>query len=149
MKTGGLGQGLEFLRVLWELDHALHRASKAMSVSLGVTGPQRLVVRFVGRFPGLPAGDLAAFLHVDPSTLTGVLARLERQGLLARRVDPRDRRRALFTLTPRGKRLDRIRKRTVEGAVLKALGRQGSLRVTAARRVLTEIARQLASECSD
>ena len=35
-------------------------------------------------------------MHVHPSTLTGILKRLERQGLVERRADPRDGRRALF-----------------------------------------------------
>ena len=89
-----LGPELEFLRLLWQVDHALQRRSKRMAKELGLTGPQRLVVRIVGRFPGLPAGELAELLHVHPSTLTGILARLERGGWIARRADPRDRRRA-------------------------------------------------------
>jgi len=54
-----LGPVLEFLRVLWQVDHALQRRSKRMARELGLTGPQRLVLRLVGRFPGLPAGDMS------------------------------------------------------------------------------------------
>src|SRR3954469_22948255 len=71
-----LGDVLEFMRVLWALDHALQSASKSMAARLGVTGPQRLVVRMVGRYPDISAGALARLLHVLPSTLTGVLQRL-------------------------------------------------------------------------
>src|SRR6185503_5031233 len=79
-----LGEALEFMRVLWQLDHSLRRSSKSMESTLGVTGPQRLVIRMVGRFPGLAAGDLASLLHVDPSSLTGILERLGQSGFLAR-----------------------------------------------------------------
>jgi hypothetical protein len=76
-----LGETIDFLRLIWRVDHALHQASKRMQASLGVTGPQRLVIRIVGRFPGLTAGQLAEILYVDPSTMTGVLERLERRCL--------------------------------------------------------------------
>src|SRR6266540_480401 len=96
-----LGPVLEFMRALWALDHALQSASKRMESRLGITAPQRLVVRIVGRFPGISAGEVAEILHVHPSTLTGVLKRLEGRGFVARRADPRDARRALLGLTAR------------------------------------------------
>jgi hypothetical protein len=68
-RTPELGEALDFLRLIWAVDHGLHRASKRTETELGVTGPQRLVLRIVGRFPGIPAGHLAQLLHVHPSTL--------------------------------------------------------------------------------
>jgi DNA-binding MarR family transcriptional regulator len=88
-----------------------------MARELGLTGPQRLVLRIVGRFPGIPAGELAALLHVHPSTLTGILQRLEKSGWVKRRVHPRDRRRVLLGLTERGRALDVGDAHTVEGVV--------------------------------
>ena len=82
---------LQFMKMLWGLSHALDRASKQMAGTIGVTGPQRLVLRVVGLRPGVSAGDLAGTLHVHPSTLTGVLQRLVVQKLLMRTPDPRDR----------------------------------------------------------
>jgi len=111
----------------------------------GVTGPQRLVIRMVGRFPGLSAGDVSALLHVDPSSLTGILDRLGRNGLLSRKSDPRDGRRALFSLTARGRAVDRIRSGTVEAAVVAALTGQPRARIAGARRVLAAVARELGS----
>src|SRR5437899_7072059 len=104
-----LGAVLDFMRLLWAVDHSLQSASKRMESTFGVTGPQRLVVRIVGRFPGIAAGRVAEILHVHPSTLTGILKRLEARGVLQRRADPRDGRRALFSLTPRGRKLDTVR----------------------------------------
>ena len=72
---------LQFMQVLWAVVHGLEQTSKRMRGRIGVTGPQRLVLRVVGLFPGLSAGDLATILHVHPSTLTGVIQRLVTQGL--------------------------------------------------------------------
>ena len=79
-----LDAGLLFMRALWVAVHALQKTSKRMNVRLGVTGPQRLVLRVVGLAPGISAGGLAKVLHLHPSTLTGVLKRLETQGLVSR-----------------------------------------------------------------
>src|SRR5438552_13238293 len=122
-KGPALGAVLDFMRLLWALDHALQSASKRMEATHGITGPQRLVVRIVGRFPGIAAGRVAEILHVHPSTLTGVLRRLEGRGVLQRRTDPRDARRALFMLTARGRKLDTLKTGTVEQAVRRVLGR--------------------------
>src|SRR2546422_9062816 len=117
-----LGAVLDFMRLLWALDHALQSASKRMESNFGMTGPQRLVMRIVGRFPGIAAGRVAEILHVHPSTLTGILKRLESRGLLQRRTDPRDARRALFMLTPKGRKLDTVRTGIVEQAVRRGAG---------------------------
>jgi len=122
------------MRTLWRLVHALDVRSKRMARTLGVTGPQRLAVRIIGRQPGISAGQLAAALDLHPSTLTGILARLEDRGYLTRVADAVDRRRVTFRLTARGQRLDRQRAGTVEDAVRRALARssQGSVAGTEA-----------------
>jgi DNA-binding MarR family transcriptional regulator len=109
------------MRALWALDHALQSASKRMEAKVGVTAPQRLVVRIVGRFPGISAGEVAEILHLHPSTLTGVLKRLEARGLVGRAADPKDGRRALLSLTPRGRKIDALRPGTVEATVRRVL----------------------------
>lgn len=135
-----LGDSLEFLRLIWAVHHGMEKTSKQMDVSLGVTSPQRLVLRIVGRFPGLPAGKLAQILHVHPSTVTGVLKRLERRGFIERRPDPRDGRRASLGLTPRGRALDVATAGTVESAVHETLKTMGNDDVRAAQRVLRTLA---------
>lgn len=138
-----LGDVLEFLRLVWTVDHALQRASKRMEATLGVSGPQRLVIRIVGRLPGIPAGELARLLHVHPGTLSGMLKRLERQGCIRRRSDPRDGRRSLLGLTAKGRELDVAADGTIEAAILEALAIASPDKVQATREVLESIAHAL------
>jgi len=138
-----LGEVLDFMRLIWAIDHALQKASKRMKATLGVTGPQRLVIRIVSRFPGMPAGRIAQFLHVHPSTVTGVLKRLERQGLIRRHSDPRDGRRALFGVTEDGHGIDAATAGTIEAAVQKVLSAAAPVETASARRVLAQIASAL------
>jgi DNA-binding MarR family transcriptional regulator len=139
----GMGEVIEFMRLLWAVDHGLEASSKQMDALFGVTGPQRLVIRIVGRHPGIAAGRIAEILHVHPSTLTGVLSRLSDRGIVSRRVDPEDGRRALFSLTAQGKKLDSLRSGTVEAKVRKALGRVAPRDLVGAQRVLLSLARSL------
>jgi MarR family transcriptional regulator, organic hydroperoxide resistance regulator len=139
---GDLGPVLEFMKQLWAVDHGLQSISKRLEGTHGITGPQRLVVRIVGRFPNISAGALADTLHMHPSTLTGILRRLESRGILQRKSDPNDARRALFGLTPRGKKVDTLRSGTVEQAVNRLFKRIPE-EIAAAQRVLAALADEL------
>jgi len=138
-----LGETGEFLRLLWSIDHGLEVASRAMGRSCGLTGPQRLVLRFVGRFPGISAGTLSSLLHLDPSTLTPTLKRLEERGLLGRWPDRRDARQILLGLTPAGQALDVPAPHTIEQAVASALATASAAQVQAARELMTTLGRAL------
>ena len=140
-----LGDVLDFMRLIWALDHSLQRTSKRMERALGVTAPQRFVIRIVGRFPGIPAGELARFLHIHPSTLTGILGRLERSGVVRRRADPRDGRRSLLGLTDKGRQFDVATEETVEAAVARALEGMSAGKLQAAREALQSLAASLAN----
>jgi DNA-binding MarR family transcriptional regulator len=143
-----LGPVLHFMRLLWGLDHSLQTASKRMESSLGVTGPQRLVIRLVGRFPGISAGELAQLQQVHPSTLTGVLRRLQRRGFLKRRPDPTDGRRALLTLTAKGERMNETKEGTVEQAIERALINVPTEAVSGAHLAVAAIMQELLTQSS-
>jgi DNA-binding MarR family transcriptional regulator len=115
-----------------------------MARDLGVTGPQRLVIRVVGLAPGLSAGALARILHVHPSTLTGILQRLWKQGVITRAADPVDARRSVLRLTPRGQRVNAAMGGTVETAVRAALKDVPPRDRRAAHAVLSAVSARLA-----
>jgi DNA-binding MarR family transcriptional regulator len=114
-----------------------------MEHELGVTGLQRIIIRLVGRFPGVTAGRLAELVHVHPSTLTGVLKRLVDHGHIARARDANDGRVSHFVLTPLGVRMDKSQAGTVESLVRKAIARMDAEQLASARAVLAAVAREL------
>jgi MarR family transcriptional regulator, organic hydroperoxide resistance regulator len=134
---------LDFMRLLWSIEHGLQRMSKRMENEIGITGPQRLVLRIVGQFPGLSASELAHIVRLHPSTITGVLQRLVARGLLERQRDPSDTRRARLRLKPKASTHTRASRGTVERAVTEALEQEGPANVRAARKVLKAIAERL------
>lgn len=141
--TPQLDPVLDFMRLLWSVEHGLQRMSKRMELEFGITGPQRLVLRVVGRFPEISASELAHIVRLHPSTITGILKRLVARGLLERHPDPADTRRARLRLKSKAVPYTRSSRGTVEKAVRTALQHAGAADVGAARRVLTEIAQRL------
>src|SRR5258708_21995016 len=95
---------------------ALYAASNPMPLifvpflkKLGVTYPQYLVLVALWERGSQGVGDLASTLGMDFGTLSPMLKRIEKKGLVARRRDPADERRVHVSLTPKGHAL---RKRT-------------------------------------
>jgi len=131
---------------LWDLTHALNVRSKKMARDLGVTGPQRIVIRAIGLMPGCSATEIAAALNMHPSTLTGILARLAREKLIEREVSSDDRRRSHLRLTAKGVRVDRERKGTAEAAIRRALTRADDRVVEATRHMLALMITELDRE---
>ena len=144
-----LNATLQFMRWLWAIDHGLQSLSKRMRTTIGLTGPQRLVVRVLGRASELSAGELAAVLHVHQSTLTAILERLEQDGIVSRVSASDDRRRAVLSLTADGRALDRAKRGTVEAAVRRALVRVSPSAVAATVRVLSAVAHELEQASRD
>jgi len=138
-----LNAALAFMQTMWELVHALDVRSKRMAQRLGVTGPQRLVLRIVGARPKISAGAVAKTLRLHPSSLTGVLRRLEERGLLVRKADPNDARRALLSLARAGAVINSKRAGTVEAAVSRAIARLGEKELNAAQSVLQTLIEEL------
>ncbi|MGC4835026.1 MarR family winged helix-turn-helix transcriptional regulator [Micromonospora vinacea] len=90
------------------------RALASLNVEVTLSQYRTLVI-LASRGP-LRTVDLAAALHVHPSTATRTCNRLVRRDLVARHHRPSDRRVALLTLTAAGKTLvgDVMRHRTQE-----------------------------------
>jgi len=147
--TESLDPVLDFMRLLWTIEHGLQSTSKHMENRLGITGPQRLVLRVVTQFPGLSAVDLSNIVRLHPSTLTGVIQRLVDKQLLVRDRDPHDGRRMRLRATRRASQFTRVSPGTVEAAVQQALSSVPSVHVRHARVVLAAVAEALEGVTAD
>lgn len=138
-----LDDTLDFMRLLWSIEHGLQKRSKWMGAQIGLTGPQRLVLRMVGQFPGISAGELAHLLRLHPSTITGILQRLVKRRLLRRERDAGDSRRARLFATEAARSYTRRARGTVGETVRRTLAAAGPRHVRGARAVLEALARVL------
>jgi len=95
-----------------QLCFALYSASRAMIAAyqpllgpLGLTYPQYLVLLCLWEEDGVTVSALGERLHLDSGTLTPLLKRMEKDGLVVRRRDREDERKVIVTLGPRGRKL--------------------------------------------
>ncbi|MEU6381789.1 MarR family transcriptional regulator [Streptomyces sp. NPDC046909] len=85
------------------LRRALQNCAARWQETVGdITPPQYAVLRSVQNSPGIDQSRLGEATGIDPATLAALVHRMEQRGLLAREVDPENRRRKLLTLTAEG-----------------------------------------------
>lgn len=91
---------------LYDASRAVTRAYGPLLGELGLTYAQYITMLVLWEASGpLHVGAIGGRLHLDTSTLTPLLKRLESLGFLSRSRDPADERRVLVTLTKAGAEL--------------------------------------------
>ena len=90
--------------------------------------------------------SMKALPPASGTPMTGIVARLVRVKYLARAVDKEDRRVARFSLTARGKQIDREKRGTVEAAVRRALGRASDAQATQTIGLIALVVEELARD---
>ncbi len=73
---------------------------------LGITYPQYLVLLALWEKDRQPVNDIARLLHLETNTVTPLIQRMERQGLVTRVKGEKDSRQRLVCLTDMGKALE-------------------------------------------
>lgn len=90
------------LAALRRIVHAIDLHSRRLLAQCEVTAPQLVCLHMLAAEGALTSRALAQRVHVNPSTLVGILDRLESKQLVCRRRDPRDRRSVFVELTRTG-----------------------------------------------
>ena len=80
----------------------------------GLSDQQWRVLRVLGEHGTVETGRVAREAFILGPSLTGVLARMERDGLVRRERDPADQRRSVVEATPKGLKLVEKLSRTIE-----------------------------------
>lgn len=81
--------------------------SKRIEKEYGISIPQLLCLKFLHDQPEFSASHKAIknFLHLNASTVTGIITRLEKKGLIARLPKTKDKRVSLIIITQKGANL--------------------------------------------
>jgi DNA-binding MarR family transcriptional regulator len=88
----------------------MHRAHRALTVygngqtydALGISASQLATLQYVSKSPGCSLTNLANLLDLNKSAVTGLVQRMERDGILRRAPDPSDGRASLLFVTSKG-----------------------------------------------
>ena len=103
--------------------HALRTGTSASERLVGLSSAQLFVLRQLHTNPQQTLGDLARCTRTTQSSVSEVVARLVKRGLLARDSSATDRRRAVLTVLPAGKELVETAPETVQEQLIAGFGR--------------------------
>jgi DNA-binding MarR family transcriptional regulator len=81
------------------------RLTKQAARELGLTGPQLTVIKLLETFGDLSLSSLSERIRAQNSTVTGIIDRMEREGLVSRERSTSDRRVVYIRLTSKGAQL--------------------------------------------
>jgi len=104
---------------------------------LGITYPQYLVLMVLWEKDGQPVNDIARRLLLETNTVTPLLQRMEKHGIVTRKQGEADKRQQIVSLTEKGKALEQQAYDTIPDGMAKSL---------AMCPLLTEDYQQLATE---
>lgn len=102
------------VRAIRRIIRAVEVRSRRLMADHDVTGPQLSALNVLYRRGELTGTRIAKALLLSPSTIVGVVDRLEEKGLVERRRDTVDRRRVMVRLTDSGQKLVRKIPNSVE-----------------------------------
>ncbi len=83
------------------------RLTKQAAREVGLTGPQLTVIKLLDTFGDLSLSTLSERIRAQNSTVTGIIDRMEREGLVLRERSTSDRRVVYIRLTPKGRQLSK------------------------------------------
>ena len=98
---------LRILRALRRIIHSVDLYSKELASTNRVTAPQLICLLHVVNNGPVSASAIGREVHLSPSTVVGILDRLEEKGLVERQRSRQDRRIVRVTATPEGMELAR------------------------------------------
>jgi DNA-binding MarR family transcriptional regulator len=128
-----------------ELREALSKLIRRLRVEHGFPLTQGTVLGRLDREGPQSVSDLAAGAHMRPQSMAQNVQELEARGLVRRRPDPDDRRRAFVELTPAGREALALDRAHREGWLARALESE----LTARERELLERAAPLLRRLGD
>ena len=102
---------------------AIQDYSQEVSQKFGITGPQLWVLKTLSTNGSLPLGQLSKMMYLHPSTITGVVDRLEKKGYVVRDRVHKDRRVVMVQLTSKGKKTASKAPNPIQGKMVYGLNR--------------------------
>ena len=111
----------EIMQSLRRVIKSLQDYSQKVCTFFGVTGPQLWVLKTINESGSLSLGELSKRMYLHPSTLTGVVDRLEKKGYVLRDRNAVDRRVVKVRLTSKGNRLAKKGPNPVQGRMIYGL----------------------------
>ena len=89
----------QVLHAIRQITQAIDLHSRYLAKHFGLTGPQLVILKELEKHGEMTVGEVARAISLSQSTLTGILERLEKRGMIVRRKSESDRRAVKIDLT--------------------------------------------------
>ncbi len=113
----------EVMQSLRRIFKSIQDYSQEVSKKFGITGPQLWALKTISSNGSLSVGELSQRMYLHPSTISGVVDRLEKKKYVQRDRAKEDRRVVQVRLTPLGKNLARKAPNPIQGKMVYGLGK--------------------------
>jgi DNA-binding MarR family transcriptional regulator len=87
---------------LRKIIQAIDLNSRQLVKRLGLTGPQLVILREIAFLGEVTAGEIARAVSLSQATVTGIVDRMEKRGLVTRRRSNQDKRKIMIRVTSTG-----------------------------------------------
>lgn len=91
---------------LYSASRLITQTYTPMLTALGITYPQYLVLMVLWEKDNQPVNDIARRLILETNTVTPLIQRMEKQGLITRKQGDKDKRQQIVSLTLSGKEME-------------------------------------------
>jgi DNA-binding MarR family transcriptional regulator len=90
---------------LRKIIQAIDLNSKKLEKRVGLTGPQLVILQEIARGEEVTPGEIARAVSLSQATVTGILERMEKRGLIARQRSRQDKRCIMVRITVTGHKI--------------------------------------------
>lgn len=95
-----IGKGVQILKSMKQIMDSIKQNIEEQFIEMNLTGPQAFLIGTLSLFGEMKISDLSEKLGLSNSTVSGIVDRLEKQGLVVRRRSTDDRRIVYVDVSP-------------------------------------------------
>jgi DNA-binding MarR family transcriptional regulator len=139
----------DILTSLRRITRAIDIHSRYLANTFGLTGPQLVCLRVLGRLNHTTPNELAKHVSLSQATVTGIVDRLAARQLVTRERSATDRRLVDVSITSAGKALLEQAPSALQETFVERLGELSPTKQQTIRRTLNEIVKMMGGEDLD
>jgi MarR family transcriptional regulator, organic hydroperoxide resistance regulator len=118
-----LNKSIQVIRTLRQLLGTLKQTIKHQYRNVNLTGPQGMLIGMLAHYGKMKISDLSEKLDLSNSTVSGILDRLEKTGMIERTRSEEDRRVVYVDVTPEFKKVSEQQFKEIEQKFVEKVSR--------------------------
>ena len=118
-----LNDSVKVAKLFQEVMHLFRQNMSKVFEDIGMTAPQIMVIRILGKERKLKITELSSKLSLPNSTVSGIIDRLEKQGLVERKRSEKDKRVVYVSISSNFKEMHQNFEKRLEGNTVNTMNK--------------------------